>query len=181
MNRRIRIQQHAPRDRDLWKKLYYRHQEQRLRRRLLALKALWDGATLADVCRTQNVARPTLERWIDAYLHGGFDRLLAPEHRAVPQALSATRRRILRYVVLHKTPAEYGLEQYQWTAPLIRQWLEQKWQIHLGEGRIYQLLDELGLSHQRAHRDYQPAQPAQQAAFVQELKKKQLNAQQTAL
>ncbi|MEI7957055.1 MAG: hypothetical protein WCJ66_17975, partial [Verrucomicrobiota bacterium] len=54
----------------------------------------------AAVCRSQNVHRHSLEHWIDLYLHGGFDALLAPERRAVPQALSATRRKVPHHILL---------------------------------------------------------------------------------
>jgi transposase len=171
MNRRIRLQRFAPQDRDQWQKLYYRHQAQRPRRRLLALKAIWDGQTIAEVCRNQKVRRKTLEHWFDLYLHGGFAALLAPERRAVPQALSPQRRKLLHYILLHKTPADYGLDRYQWTAPLAQSLIQQKWGIHLGLGRLYQLFHQFGLSHQRAHRDYGPARPGERAAFVAELKK----------
>jgi hypothetical protein len=40
--------------------------------------------------------------------------LLAPERRRVPQALSPQRRRVLRYILLHKTPAEYLIH---WVRP----------------------------------------------------------------
>jgi len=79
------------------------------------LKAIWDGQTLAAVCLDQKVHRHSLERWIDLYLHGGFDALLAPERRAVPQALSPRQRKVLHYILLHKLPANYGLDSYQWT------------------------------------------------------------------
>ena len=52
MIRRIRLQSLAPQDRDAWQKQYYRHQKYRQRRRLLALKAIWDGQSLAEVCRS---------------------------------------------------------------------------------------------------------------------------------
>jgi transposase len=177
MNRRIRIQRLAPQDREAWQKLYYRHQEHRPRRRLLALKAVWDGQTLAEVCRTQHLARKTLERWLDGYLHGGFRRLLAPERRRVPQALSLSRRRVLRYILLQKTPADYGLDSYQWTARQAQALLEAKWGIHLGLGRLYQLFDQFGISHQRVHRDYGPPRPPLQATFVATLEKKVEEAQ----
>ena len=171
MNRRIRLQRLAPRDQKQWKKAFYRHKEQRLRRRLLALKAIWDGQTLAEVCRTQHVGRKSLERWLDRYLHGGFAALLALERRAVPQALSPAQRKVLKYIVLHKTPADYGIDSYQWTARRAQSVIEQKWGIHLGLGRLYQLFHQFGLSHQQVHRDYGPAQPASRAAFVAALKK----------
>jgi len=82
---------------------------QRQRRRLLALKAIWDGQTLAAVCRDQKVHRHSLERWIDLYLHGGFDALLAPGRRAVPQALSPRQRNFPHHILLHKLPANKTL------------------------------------------------------------------------
>ncbi len=171
MNRRIRIQRHAPQDRELWQTLFYRHQQQSRRRRLLALKAIWDGQSLIEVCRTQHVLRKTLERWLDTYLHGGFDALLAPQKRPRAQTLSPSRRKILHYVLLHKTPADYGLDSYPWTAPCVRQWLSQKWQVSLSATRVYEIFDELGLSHQRVHRDYGPGHPGERTAFVEALKK----------
>jgi transposase len=171
MNRTIRIRRLAPQDRELWQTLYYRHQQQSRRRRLLALKLVWDGQSMAAVCRAQHVQRKTLEGWLDAYLHGGFDSLLAPQQRTRAQALSPTRKKILRHVLLHKSPADYGLDSHQWTAPLARQWLRQKWQVSLGNTRLYEIFDELGLSHQKAHRDYGPGRPGQRADYVAALKK----------
>ncbi len=111
MIRRIRLQRLAPQDREAWQKHYYGHQKHWRRRRLLALKAIWDGQSLAEVCRQQKVRRQTLTHWLDGYLHGGFDALLAraPVHRT--QLLSEQRQRILRYILLHKTPAALA-----WTA-----------------------------------------------------------------
>ena len=97
MNRTMRIQRKGPQDRELWQKLYYRYLQQSKRRRLLALRALWEGKRMAEVCRTQSVQRKTLEKWLDGYLHGGFDALLAPQRRPRPQTLSSQRRKILRY------------------------------------------------------------------------------------
>jgi transposase len=171
MNRRTRIQQLAPQDRALWQKRFYRHQQQRLRQRLLAIKAIWDGPTLAHVCRTQPRSRHTLERWVDTYLHGGFKRWLAPAQRRGPPALSATQRRVLRFILLHKPPADYGLDSYQWTARRAQALIAEQWGLPLGRGRLSQLFHQFGLSPQRVHRDYGPYLPAARAAFVAELKK----------
>jgi len=171
MNRRIRIQRLAPQDRELWQVLFYRHQQQSRRRRLLALKALWDGQSLIEVCRTQHLQRKTLEKWVDAYLHGGFEALLAPQKRPRAQTLSPQRRNILRHILLHKTPAEYGFDSYQWTARLVQALLDQKWHLTLSLTRLYEIFDELHLSHQRAHRDYGPSRPGERVRFLEVLKK----------
>jgi transposase len=172
MNRTIRIQKLAPQDRERWQALFYRHQQQSRRRRLLALKALWDGESIAGVCRSQGVQRKTLEKWLDSYLHGGFDALLAPQRRPRPQTLDPRRRKVLRHILLHKAPADYGIDSYQWTAPHVQQLLGEKWGLSLSANRLYEIFDELGLSHQRAHRDYGPAKPAERADFVKALEKK---------
>lgn len=172
MNRRIRLQRLAPQDRELWQNLYYRHQQQSRRRRLLALKAIWDGATLVEVCRSQRVQRKTLEKWLDAYLHGGFDTLLKPQRRPRPQSLSPRRRRVLRYILLRKSPADYGMDSHQWTAPRVKELLKHKWGVALSRTRLYEIFDEMGLSHQKAHRDYGPAKPGRRSEFVRELEKK---------
>lgn len=79
---------------------------------------------------------------------------------------------MLRYILLHKTPSDYGLDSYQWTAPRVQELLGKKWGLRLGRTRLYEIFDGLGLSHQRAHRDYGPSKPAQRAGFVGDLQKK---------
>jgi transposase len=172
MIRRIRLQHRAPQDREAWQKQYYGRQKHWQRRRLLALKAVWDGQSLAEVCRQQKVRRQTLTHWLDNYLHGGFNALLvrAPVHRA-QLFLSAQRQSIVRYIMLHKTPADYGIDSYQWTAALVSAVIEQKWHIKVSSARLYQLFDQWGLSLQKAHRDYGPTNAQEQAQFIADLKK----------
>ena len=171
MIRRIRLQRFAPKDRQAWQEQYYKHQKYWERRRLLALKAIWDGQNLAEVCREQNVRRQTLNSWLDAYLNGGFDNLLRkkPVHRV--SLLSDKQQRIVKYIMLHKTPADYGIDSYQWTAERVREVIKQKWDIKISTSRLYQLFDKWGLSFQKAHRDYGPPNEQEQAQFIHDLKK----------
>ena len=167
MNRKISIQHLAPQDRESWQKLYYRHKTtHRQRRRLLALKAIWDGQTMARVCREQKVHRHSLEHWLDPYLHGGFDALLAPERRAVPQTLSPQRRKVLHYILLHKSPADYGMDSYQWTSERVRNLIEQKRGVTLGLGEFNSFP-----INSASRTSVCTASPAKRAAFVADLKK----------
>ena len=171
MIRRIRLQRLAPKDRQAWQEQYYQHQKYWHRRRLLALKAIWDGQNLAEVCRNQKVRRQTLNGWLDAYLHGGFDNLLKRKAIHRECLLSDERQRILQYIILHKTPADYGIDSYQWTAERLREVIKQKWDIRISISRLYQLFDKWGLSFQKAHRDYGPADVQEQTQFISDLKK----------
>ena len=49
--------------------------------------------------------------------------------------------------------------------------IKQKWEVDLKTSRIYEILDNLNLSHQKAHRDYDNADPEKQKKFVKVLKK----------
>lgn len=171
MIRRIRLQCYAPQDRKAWQKQYYEHQKYWQRRRLLALKAIWDGQNLSEVCREQKVRRQTLVDWLDSYLHGGFDKLLEKAPVCREQLLSGQRQRIVRYMLLQKTPADYGIDSYQWTADRMRAVIEQKWQIKISSARLYQLFDQWGLSLQKTHRDYGPVNAQAQIQFIADFKK----------
>ena len=69
--------------------------------------------------------------------------MLAPGRRAVPQALSPLRRKVPHYLLLHKAPADNGLDSHQWIGPRAQSLIQQKWGIHLGLGRIYLLFHTL--------------------------------------
>lgn len=171
MYRRIRLQHYAPHDREVWQKQYYSHQKYWQRRRLLALKAIWDGQTLAEVCRQQKIRRHTLTDWLDSFLHGGFANLLKRASVERTQRLTPQKQRIVCYIILYKMPVDYGIDSYQWTAEHIRTVIEQKWQIKISGARLYQLFDQWGLSLQKVHRDYGPADPQEQTQFIADLKK----------
>lgn len=171
MIRRTRLQRLAPHDQQEWQKQYYKHQKYWQRRRLLALKAIWDGKNLSEVCSEQKVRKQTLDHWLDCYLHGGFDKLLEREPVHRQQRLSDQRQRIVRFMMLHKTPAEYGIDSYQWTADRMRLVIEQKWQIKISSARLYRLFNQWGLSLQKAHRDYGPVNTLAQVKFIADLKK----------
>lgn len=46
---RVQRMRKAPQDRELWQKLYYKHQKSYQRKKLEAIKLLWDGLKLIDV------------------------------------------------------------------------------------------------------------------------------------
>ena len=54
--------------------------------------------------------------------------------------------------------------------------IEQRFEVRLKDSRIYELLDELGLSYQRAHRDYANADLQAQKEWVETVKKTAISA-----
>lgn len=162
----------APQDRELWQKLYYKYPKSYQRRRLDSIKLLWDGYKQIDVCVQIGCDRKTLHKWIDLYLGGGFDSLLEPiqSNKKGKGKLQAYHLRVLKYIIIHKSPKDYGKATHRWTIPLIKELLKEKWGIELKKSRIQEILhQELGLSYQKFHRDYGNADKTKQKVFAKDL------------
>lgn len=171
LNRRQRMQK-APQNQEEWQKLYYKHQKGYQRRRLTAIKLLWNGWKLVDICADLKCDIKSLRDWIDAYLSGGFTELLEPKisGKLGKGQLTDKHLRVLKYIVLHKTPLDYGYEVYRWTLDLISDLLTKKWDIHLKKSRIQAILtNNLNLSYQKFHRDYINADKGKQKAFASDV------------
>jgi hypothetical protein len=74
-------------------------------------------------------------------------------------------------MVLNDRPTKYGIEREIWTGKIIAFVIKQRWGVDLKTPRIYEILDNLNLSHQKTHRDYENASPEKQKEFVKMLKK----------
>ena len=168
----------APQDRKEWQKLYYQHQKCYLRRRLDAIKLLWDGLKLVDVCIRINCNLKSLRKWVDSYLSGGFKKLLTKKvsGKLGKGKLSKEQLKVLKYIVLHKRPLDYGMDLYRWTLGLLKDLLLTKWGISLQKSQIQVVLTKkLNLSYQKFHRDYANADIGAQKAFARDLNQRTEN------
>ncbi len=74
-------------------------------------------------------------------------------------------------MLLSEKPIDYGVDRNIWTGEIISYVIELRWGIKLKTTRIYEILNELNLSYQKAHRDYANASKEQQKVFILNLKK----------
>ena len=160
-----------PPDWDLWQKLYYKHPQAYVRQRLLAIKYLWEGKSRTEVTQILGCNYKSLTKWIDKFLEGGLPKLTQPITHQVPCRLQPSQQLELKKMLLEQKPTDYGIDRYIWTGKIISQVIQQKWGITLKDTRIYEILDQLNLSHQKAHRDYANADKNLQQQFVETLKK----------
>ena len=156
---------------DLWQKLYYNYQQAYIRQRLLALKYLWLGKSRSEVCQMLGCTYLTLTKWIDKFLEGGLVKLTQPITHQVPSRLNEEQKLEIKKMLLEQNPNDYGIDRYIWTGKIIRSVIYQRWGVELKERRIYEILDFLNLSHQKAHRDYANADKHLQKQFIEILKK----------
>jgi transposase len=154
-----------------WQKLYYQNQQSYLRARLLAIKFLAEGKTRTEVSKLVNCTYKTLTSWIDKYLEGGLEKLTESIKHQARQRLSPSQKQEFKQMLLFQTPIDYGIERNLWTAKIMIQVIDQKWNVQLKDSRIYEIIRELNLSYQKGHRDYANADKNQQKQFVELLKK----------
>jgi len=159
-----------------WQGLYYKHQQHYIRQRLLAIKYLDEGKTRQEVSDLLGCTYKTLTSWIDKFLKGGLTGLTEPITHQLPCRLNPNQREELKKMLLSELPINYGIDRNIWTAKIICQVLRQRWGVELKDSRVYEILDELHLSHQKGHRDYANANSVQQEAFVSTLKKTEKSA-----
>lgn len=80
--------------------------------------------------------------------------LLLPIRHKVSCRLSGAQKQELKEMLLSERPTDYGIERNLWTGKIICNVIQKKWGVELKDSRVYEILDELHLSHQKAHRDY---------------------------
>ncbi len=75
-------------------------------------------------------------------------------------------------MVLTQRPSDYGIERQMWTGAILSEVIAQQFEVQLKDSRIYEVLEELGLSYQRAHRDYEWRRPTSTKRVGRDSKKK---------
>lgn len=156
---------------ELWQKLYYKHQQEYLRKRLLAIKYLYEGQSRTAVSKLLECDYKTLSSWIDKFLKGGLNELIKPITHKVASRLNIEQKQELKRMLLSEKPIDYGIDRNIWTGKIISYVIELRWKVKLKTTRIYEILNELNLSYQKAHRDYANASKEKQQAFIWNLKK----------
>lgn len=158
-------------EKEEWQKLFYKHQQQYIRKRLEAIKHLHEGKTIREVMEEVDCARQSLITWIDMFYQGGLKALTKPMKSEREQRLGVEEKEELKKIILEKKPTDYGIDRQIWTGKIIIEVINQKWNIQLKDSRIYDILSEIGLSHQKAHRDYENSDHKAQEEFVSTIKK----------
>ena len=164
-------------DKKQWQRLYYKNQQEYMRQRLSAIRYLSEGKSRAEVAQILRCTDLTIARWMDKYLETGLEGLVKPIKHQVKERLNLEQQQEIKGMVLNDRPTKYGIDREIWTGKIIVEVIKERWGVDLKTSRIYEILNNLNLSHQKAHRDYDNADPIKQKKFVKLLKK---NAHQKA-
>ncbi|MCL2930452.1 MAG: winged helix-turn-helix domain-containing protein [Trichodesmium sp. MAG_R01] len=74
-------------------------------------------------------------------------------------------------MILKELPRDYVVDRNIWRGKIISNIIELRWEVKLKTTRIYEILNALNLSAQKAHRNYANASQEQQKTFILSLKK----------
>ena len=150
-----------------------------LRQRLSAIRYLSEGKSRAEVAQLLGCIDLTIAKWIVKYLEMGLEGLVEPIKHQVKERLNPEQQQEIKRMVIDDRPTKYGIDREIWTGKNLAFVIKQRWGVDLKTSRIYEILDNLNLSHQKAHRDcvaveprrYDNADPAKQKKFIKLLKK----------
>lgn len=158
----------------LLNKLYEKHQKEYIRRRLKAIKLLWEGYTRAEVQAKLDVDESTLIAWVRTIAQNGVEeglQYLAKAKKTPKEGkLTCEQELALLELIKDKSPHDFGYDQHIFTGKILQEIVHEKWNINVCDQTIYNLLHRHKWSYQRAHRDYENADPAEQHAFAHHLK-----------
>lgn len=163
-------------DNGLLKELYKRQQAEYLRQRLKAIEMLWSGQTRQEVVAELGISYSSLLRWVKVLVKegvtAGLKSLARPYEATRLSKLSEKQQAELLDLLEHHSPTEYGYSQHIFTGAILVEWVKEQWGVSLSDQAIYDLLHRHHYSYQKAHRDYENADPAEQERYATELREK---------
>jgi len=151
-----------------YKRYFHNNQQEYIRLRLRCVKDYADSLEFNEIAVNRDIHEQTCRSYINMYIAGGFKQLCTPIKREQPTLLSPEQEAAFKKVLLDKRPNEVDLEGNIWTGDLMRSYLEKTYGVEYNSG-IYDLLERLNLTYQRAHADYGNADPDAQMAYWTEL------------
>ena len=157
-----------------WTKYFQRYQQEYIRKRLRAIKLFAENTDVSTICQTLSLNKNTFYLFVNLYLKEGFEGLCRLAVRPKPTLLSSEQELSFKQTIISKAPFECGLEGNIWNGQLMREFIKREFKIEFKSG-IYDLLDRLNLSHQKAHSDYQNASKEEQIRFLEDFKQVLLN------
>lgn len=156
-------------DESNYKKYFHSKQSEYIRKKLRCILLYYQGKEFEEISTKLSVHHQSVRKYINSYINGGFEELCKETIRPQSSQLSEKEMKSFKETLLNKRPFEVGLAGNIWTGKIMCQYIKATYKVAYKSG-IYDLLERLNLTHQKAHADYGNAQPNEQIAFINELK-----------
>jgi putative transposase len=150
------------------RRLAKKRKDHESRVRLRAILLIHAGKTLDQVGQILEVARSTIQRWIERFRRRGVIGLLVKgPYRGKHPGLSLDQKRELA-ILVRQGPEESGLDTGVWTAPIIADLVKRRFNIKYSASQIRRILHELGFSIQYPRQALSEADKKRQATWIEE-------------
>jgi transposase len=156
-------------DENEYKRHFHQNQAEYIRAKLRCVVSYHEGKEYAEISSLHKISEQTVRKYVNVYILGGFEELCKNTVRNQSSLISPVQGAMFKELLLNKRPSEVDLEGNIWTGELMRQYLKSTYDVDYRSG-IYDLLERLNLTHQKAHLDYGNADPAEQRTAMNELK-----------
>ncbi len=152
-----------------WNKYFRRYQQEYIRKRFRAIKLFAENNDVSTISKTLSLNKNSVYILLAAYLKEGFEGLCRLAVRPKPTLLSPEQELSFKQTIVSKAPFECALVGNIWNGRLMREFIKREFAVDYKSG-IYDLLERLNLSHQKAHSDYQNASKDEQLQFLDRFK-----------
>lgn len=161
-----------------WNKYFRRYQQEYIRKRLRAIKLFAENNDVSTISKILSLNKNSVYILLAAYLKEGFEGLCRLAVRPKPTLLSPEQELSFKQTIVSKAPFECALAGNIWNGRLMREFIKREFAVDYKSG-IYDLLNRLNLSYQKAHADYQNASKDEQLLFLDRFKQTLLESDQT--
>lgn len=156
-------------DETAYKRYFHMNQASYIRTKLRSIEYYHQGKEFDEIAQILLIHHQSVRKYVNIYISDGFKGLCQADIRPQRSQLTSEQSILFKTVLLTKRPIDVGLKGNIWTGILMCQYLKENYNVIYKSG-IYDLLERLNLSHQKAHADYGNAKPSEQKAFIEDLK-----------
>lgn len=139
--------------------------------RLYAVYQVALGKPSRDLEDLYNTSFKQILNWVHSFENEGVEGLRDKDGRGRKPRLSPEQMHRLEKLLEEELPSDYDYNTQRWSGPLLIDWIKKNFGISFKKANIYNILSKLGFSYQKARGIYREADPEQQEAFKEDLKK----------
>jgi len=139
--------------------------------RIAVLQGVMDHAPIDQLSRRHHLSRQGIYDLVSRVNNKGITGVEEEKRSGRPSSLTREISDTLKEILL-QPPMSQGYSQSRWDGPLVRTYLKEKHGIEIGHSQVNNWMHRLDFSLQRGRKKYRQADPEEQEAFVEALKKK---------
>jgi len=112
-----------------------------------------------------------ITNWVHRFEQEGIEGLRDKPGRGRKSSLSNDQMVTLSDLLLNESPVDHGYNTETWTGPILIDWISKSFGVEFKKAQIYNIINRLGFSYQKAKGFYPEADEKSQEEFKDSLKK----------